>query len=120
MNGAQLIAEILKREGTEFLSCYPRNPLIEVPPEVWEADYKGEFDYAPMAVERSGPDPDAIKKAVRMLLAAKNPILWAGQGVHYAEAGDRLAELAELLPAPVVTTNPGKSAIAENHPLSLG
>src|SRR4051794_19254510 len=29
MNGAQLIAEILKREGTEFLSCYPRNPLIE-------------------------------------------------------------------------------------------
>ena len=29
MNGAQLIAEILKREGTEFLACYPRNPLIE-------------------------------------------------------------------------------------------
>src|SRR5258708_25054956 len=29
MNGAAIIAEILKREGTEFLSCYPRNPLIE-------------------------------------------------------------------------------------------
>ena len=29
MNGAQVIAEILKREGTEFLSCYPRNPVIE-------------------------------------------------------------------------------------------
>jgi acetolactate synthase-1/2/3 large subunit len=40
--------------------------------------------------------------------------------VHYAEAGDRLAALAELVPAPVVTTNPGKSAIPENHPLSLG
>jgi hypothetical protein len=24
MNGAAVIAEILKREGTEFLSCYPR------------------------------------------------------------------------------------------------
>ena len=45
---------------------------------------------------------------------------WAGQGVHYAEAGDRLAALAELMPAPVVTTNPGKSAIPESHPLSLG
>ncbi len=29
MNGAQVIAEILKREGTEFLSCYPRNQVIE-------------------------------------------------------------------------------------------
>src|SRR5262249_50244768 len=29
MNGAQVVAEILKREGTEFLSCYPRNPVIE-------------------------------------------------------------------------------------------
>src|SRR5256885_10929889 len=29
MNGAEVIAEILRREGTEFLSCYPRNPLIE-------------------------------------------------------------------------------------------
>ena len=29
MNGADAIAEILKREGTEFLSCYPRNPIIE-------------------------------------------------------------------------------------------
>ena len=29
MNGAQVVAEILKREGTEFLSCYPRNAIIE-------------------------------------------------------------------------------------------
>src|SRR6476646_584120 len=29
MNGAAGVAEILRREGTEFLSCYPRNPLIE-------------------------------------------------------------------------------------------
>ena len=29
MNGAEAIAEILKREGTEFLACYPRQALIE-------------------------------------------------------------------------------------------
>ena len=32
----------------------------------------------------------------------------------------KLAALAELLPAPVVATNPGKSAIADSHPLALG
>ena len=29
MDGAAVVAEILKREGTEFIACYPRNPLIE-------------------------------------------------------------------------------------------
>ena len=55
-----------------------------------------------------------------MLLEAKKPILWAGQGVLYAEASEAVAKLAELIPAPVMMTNPGKSAIAESHPLSLG
>src|SRR5204863_980827 len=65
--------------------------LVEVPAEVWEAEYKGALDYTPMPVQRSAPDPDAVKQAVRMMLAAKSPLLWAGQGVHYAEAGDRMA-----------------------------
>ena len=51
---------------------------------------------------------------------AKARCCWAGQGVLYADAGDRLAALAELVPAPVVTTNPGKGAIPESHPLALG
>ncbi|MGH7185488.1 MAG: thiamine pyrophosphate-binding protein, partial [Pseudomonadota bacterium] len=29
MKGVEAIAEILKREGTEFLFCYPRTPIIE-------------------------------------------------------------------------------------------
>ena len=29
MKGVEAIAEILKREGTEFLACYPNQPLIE-------------------------------------------------------------------------------------------
>jgi acetolactate synthase I/II/III large subunit len=94
--------------------------LIEIPAEVWEAEYHGKLDYAPVQVQRAAPDPVAVKEAVRMLLAAKSPLLLAGQGVLYAEASDRLAALAELVPAPVVTTNPGKSAIPESHPLALG
>ncbi|MDB5697325.1 MAG: thiamine pyrophosphate-dependent enzyme possible carboligase or decarboxylase, partial [Alphaproteobacteria bacterium] len=34
MNGAQVIAEILKREGTDILFCYPRNPLIDACAEI--------------------------------------------------------------------------------------
>ena len=119
-HNVQELPDLMRRAYHAMRSGKGGPVLIEVPPETWEAEYKGELDYAPMPFARTAPDPEAVKAAVRMLLAAKNPVLWAGQGVHYAEAGDRLAALAELVPAPVVTTNPGKSAIPESHPLSLG
>ena len=94
--------------------------MVEIPNEVFEAEFRGELDYTPVSPPRSAPDPNAIREAVKMLLAAQNPVLWAGQGVLYADASEQLIALAELVPAPVVTTNPGKSAIPESHPLSLG
>src|SRR6202050_3258059 len=66
--------------------------LIEVPDEVAEAQFSGPLDYRPVPVERAAPDPAAVKKAAEMLLAAKHPLLWAGQGVLYAEAGEAVAE----------------------------
>jgi acetolactate synthase-1/2/3 large subunit len=119
-HSVQELPDLMRRAYHAMRSGKGGPVLVELPPEVWEAEYKGELDYTPMPVVRAAPDPDAVKQAVRMLLAAKNPVLWAGAGVHYAEAGDQLAALAELLPAPVVTTNPGKSAIPDSHPLSLG
>jgi acetolactate synthase-1/2/3 large subunit len=47
-------------------------------------------------------------------------MIWAGQGVLYAEASAELVEVAELLAAPVMTTLLGKSAFPETHPLALG
>ncbi len=94
--------------------------LLEVPAEVWEAEYEGRIDYQPVTPFRAAPDPAAVAEAARMLCAAQRPILWAGQGVLYAGASEELIALAELLPAPVLTTNPGKSAFPENHPLALG
>jgi acetolactate synthase-1/2/3 large subunit len=114
------LPELMRRAYHAMRSGKGGPVLIEIPAEVWEAEYRGELDYTPVPAQRSAPDPDAVKAAVKMLLAAKSPLLWAGQGVLYAEASDRLAALAELIPAPVVTTNPGKSAIPESHPLALG
>jgi acetolactate synthase-1/2/3 large subunit len=119
-HSAQELPDLMRRAYHAMRSGKAGPVLIEIPDEVAEAEFKGTPDYTPVAMQRMAPDPDAVKKAVQMLLAAKNPVLWAGAGVLYAEAGEALAALAELVPAPVVTTNPGKSAIPENHPLSLG
>jgi acetolactate synthase-1/2/3 large subunit len=119
-HNVQELPDLMRRAYQAMRSGKAGPVLIEVPDEVAEAEFKGSLNYQPVPVLRAAPDPAAIKKAAEMLLAAKNPLLWAGQGVHYAEAGDQLAALAELLPAPVVATNPGKSAIPDGHPLALG
>jgi acetolactate synthase I/II/III large subunit len=119
-SSVQELPHVMRRAYQAMRSGKPGPVLVEVPNPVFEATFEGTLDYKPVPVLRSAPDPDAVKEAARMLLAAKHPVIWAGQGVHYAEAGERLAALAELIPAPVAATNPGKSAIAESHPLALG
>jgi acetolactate synthase-1/2/3 large subunit len=119
-HNVQELPDLMRRAYHAMRSGKGGPVMVEIPDEVFEAEYKGELDYKPTPALRLAPDPDAVKKAAQMLLAAKNPLILAGAGVHYAEASDRLAALAELVPAPVATTNPGKSAIAESHPLSLG
>lgn len=70
----------------------------------------------------SRPQADAaeVARLVETLLAAKAPVIWAGQGVLSAMASAELVELAELLDIPVMTTPNGKSAFPEDHPLALG
>lgn len=94
--------------------------LVEIPNDVFEAQFEGPLNYTPVAPVRVAPDPEAVKAAAKILMAAKRPVIWAGQGVLYAQASDALAELARLIPAPVACTNPGKSAMPDAHPLSLG
>jgi acetolactate synthase-1/2/3 large subunit len=94
--------------------------VVEVPRDVFNEDIADDFKYEPSKPVRYGPDPAAIAKAADMLIAAKKPVLYVGQGVHYARAWAELKALAEHLAIPVVTSIEGKSAFPETHPLSLG
>src|SRR4029077_812222 len=79
-----------------------------------------EHPYSPVKGWRSGPDPDDVRAAVRALLAAKDPLLYVGEGVLYAAATSELLQFAELAQVPVLTTLKAKGAFPENHPLSVG
>ena len=76
--------------------------------------------YLPVKAAIAGADISAVDEAAAALLSAKNPVVYAGQGVMHAEASDDLVELAELLQIPVTTSMAGKSGFPEKHPLSLG
>src|SRR5262249_58405738 len=96
----QELPDLMRRAYHAMRSGKGGPVLIEIPAEVWEAEYAGKLDYAPVPVQRAAPDPDAVKTAVRMLLNAKAPLPLAGQGVLYAHAGERPTALGEPPPAP--------------------
>lgn len=61
-----------------------------------------------------------FEEAVAALKAAKNPIIVAGGGVHFAGATQTLKRFAETHSIPVVETQAGKSALAWDHDLNFG
>lgn len=95
--------------------------MLEVPADVVKAELGTDMiAYEPVRAARSAGDPRDIEAAAKLLLEAKSPLLYAGQGVLYAQASAELLALADLLQAPVMTSVDGKSVFPENHPLSLG
>ena len=65
-------------------------------------------------------DAQDVAAAAKALLAAKRPVIIAGNGVRIAGAYAELQALAELVAAPVATTASGKGTFAETHALATG
>jgi 3D-(3,5/4)-trihydroxycyclohexane-1,2-dione acylhydrolase (decyclizing) len=71
-------------------------------------------------VPRPVPEPAALARAVEVLRGARRPLLVAGGGVIYSEAGDALRRFAESTGIPVADTQAGKGALAWDHPCAVG
>jgi len=117
---AQETPNILRRAFTQLRNGRLRPVLVEMPWDVLAEEVEAPVDYQPVVRTRTAPDPDAVRRVARALVAAPRLVIHAGQGVHWANAYDELRSLAELLGAPVSTSLEGKSAFDETHPLALG
>ncbi len=114
------VPNAMRRAFTQVKNGRPRPVLVETPLDIFQEEVPEPLAYKPALRTRTAPDPQAVAEVARVLVDAQRPVIYAGQGVHYARAWDPLRELAELLEAPVTTSLQGKSAFPENHPLSLG
>ncbi|MBY8860015.1 thiamine pyrophosphate-binding protein [Nocardia sp. CA2R105] len=65
-----------------------------------------------------GPDAGQLEAALAALAAARRPAVWAGGGV--ARAGAELLALVEHWGVPLLTSNSGRGAVPEDHPLCIG
>ena len=115
--------DVLRRAIASMRNGRPGPAMVEIPEDILNQDIEDSRveNYKKIKFARSMASSDEITNISKIILSAKNPIIIAGAGVLYAEATRELAEFAELLQIPVMTTMEGKSSISErNHPLALG
>ncbi len=114
------VPEVMRRVLSKLRNGRGGPVLLEVPADVWGDEVPDDYLHTPTLRARSGPDPADVAEAAKVLAGAERPVIYAGQGVHWARAWSELRALAEAWNIPVTTSIEGKSAFPEDHPLSLG
>ena len=117
------LAKTVKEAFYLARSGRPGPVLIDLPRDVQME--QAEFHY-PSRVDLPGYKPTLqghpaqIKKAVKLINEARQPLIIAGRGVIISVAHNELKELAETAQIPVVTTLLGIGCFPESHALSYG
>ena len=97
--------------------------FIALPQDVQEIawDYPQAF-FAPTlhTVPRPRADRGRLEEVVRLLKAAKRPLIIAGGGVRYSGAEEVLGAFATAHGVPVAETIAGKGAVTHAHPAHVG
>jgi len=66
------------------------------------------------------PHSKQVREAARLMLEARQPVLYVGGGVIRARASEALRKLVEITGIPVVTTLMARGAFPDSHPAHLG
>jgi len=61
-----------------------------------------------------------IESAIGLIVAAKRPVFWLGNGIRLAKAQDLIQALLSIFPAPTITGWAGLDMLATSHPLNFG
>ncbi len=110
---AESIPEIVRKAFKVAEAEKPGVTVIELPEDIAEDD----VNLLPMKVtktRRPAADHKAIKAAVDLVAAAKNPIIIAGNGAVRKRASDQLKRFAHKSGIAVVSTFMGKGAVARS------
>ncbi len=103
----------------QLQSGRPRPVEIEIPPDTLAEQADVEL-VEPVNYRRPAAAEAEIRRGAELLAGATNPAIWAGGGVHLADAHAELLQVAEHLQAPVFATGEGRGAVSDRHYLSLG
>lgn len=115
------IPEMLRRAFRLSYRGRPGVVHLDVPEDLMNGKCKAPPLWAPHQyrnVTPIRPASDLVEKAAHMLVEADFPVIHAGSGIIHAGAFEELAQVAEMLHAPVTTSWSGRAAFREASGLS--
>src|ERR1700730_18032656 len=83
---ADAVPDAMRRAFTQVRNGRPRPVLVEIPYDVMAEEVPEPLTYDPVPRTRSAPDPQAVAQVADRLVSAEHPVIYVGQGVHYARA----------------------------------
>jgi acetolactate synthase I/II/III large subunit len=122
---AQSIPEVTRR-ALKFATTSPCGPVFLAFPGDTLREEAGAavMDQSKFSVSmKIRPDPALVEQAARMLLEARNPVLYIGDEITWCGAQKEVVQLAELLGIPVTQTaqlNLWSKPFPSRHPLYVG
>ena len=115
------VGNVMRRSFNALRNGPPGPVVVEMTSDVCSLEIpKDSENYCSPRSAKIIPSQNDIRDAVKYLMKAKKPLIWAGGGVLMSGASKELKKLVEFTGIPVFTTMQGKSAFDERHPLSLG
>lgn len=116
---AQELPTAVNEAFTALATGRPRPVYLEIPIDVLAE--RVPLDGIGPATVPAAPDiDDDVRRAAEAISSAKRVMIFAGGGANSPEAARCIAELAEALGAPVVSSLMGKGALADDHPYAVG
>jgi len=112
---ARELPETIKKAFTLATTGRPGPVVIDIPKDVTRPDEKFEYSY-PESVRMRSYQPSQkghsgqVRKAAKLLLSAKRPMIYSGGGVILGEGSEELIALARHLNYPVTNTLMGLGA----------
>ena len=119
------IPSIIKKAFFIATTGRPGPVVVDVPKDLTHPEHKFDYEY-PESVQMRSYQPSVkghsgqVRKAARLLLNAKRPVIYAGGGVIQGEGSDLLTGLARRLNYPVTNTLMGLGAYPATDRQFLG
>ncbi|RAS80441.1 thiamine pyrophosphate-binding protein [Priestia endophytica] len=124
VDSPELFPEIIEKAFAIAENGNPGPVLVSVPMDIFskEVDVSlfQRLTHNTKNFQKPSIDDITAKKIIETLIKAKNPLLYVGGGIMLANAAEELKELVDHLSIPVAHSLMGKSALPDDHALTLG